>query len=279
MSKPKKNAGKMPAFQFYPADWRKDSAVQSLDYETRGVWFEMLCIMHESSERGVLLLNGAPMPEEALARLLGLDNQNLSKHLTKMQAYGVAKRRQCDGALFNKRMVEDERLCEIRRNAGKKGGNPLLLNQNPTSPVNQNPTPSSSSSSSNNITAAEATEVVPPTASKAAKPKKETLADPRFTQFKEAFIEAYETATGTKYAFQGGKDGAALSSFLKTFQSVDLEQFTAALDWCRNVASSNPYAKGCVNQTANLAAFCSSWNQIVEYHLNYQPPKNDHRTR
>ena len=143
---------KMPALQFYPADWRKDPGVQSLGYFERGVWFEMLCMMHESEQRGVLLLNGLPMPEEALANALGLDNQNLTITLTKLLTYGVARRRGEDGAIFNKRMVDDEKLCKIRREAGKKGGNPALLNQNPTTKVNQNPTPSSSSSSSSSTT-------------------------------------------------------------------------------------------------------------------------------
>lgn len=134
--------------QFYPADWRKDLAVQALDYFERGVWFEILCLMHESSERGVLLLNGNPMPDDVLARLLGLDNQILTTSLTKLLTYGVAKRRQSDSAIFNKRMVDDERLCQMRREAGKLGGNPALLNQNKTTRVKQIPTPSSSSSSS-----------------------------------------------------------------------------------------------------------------------------------
>jgi hypothetical protein len=108
-------------------------------------------MLHESDQRGVLLLNGQPMPEDALANALGLDNQILSSTLTKLLTYGVAKRRQEDGAIFNKRMVEDEKLCQIRREAGKKGGNPILLNQNTTTRVNQIPTPSSSISSSSSV--------------------------------------------------------------------------------------------------------------------------------
>jgi hypothetical protein len=151
---------KMPSMQFYPADWRKDPGVQALDYFERGVWFEMLCLMHESAERGVLLLNGNPMPETALSRVLGLDNQILNQTLTTLLNYGVASVRE-DGALFCRRMVKDEELCQIRREAGKLGGNPNLVNQNSTKAptktqaknqnrVNQIPTPSSSSSITNN---------------------------------------------------------------------------------------------------------------------------------
>jgi uncharacterized phage protein (TIGR02220 family) len=151
---------KMPALQFYPADWRKDLAVQALGYHDRGVWFEMLCLMHESSERGVLLLNGAPMPDDLIARLLGLDNQTFNQTVSNLLTYGVAKRREQDDAIFSKRMVSDEKLCETRRNAGKKGGNPRLLNQNPTTPVKQNSTPSSSSSSSSSDSKAAAADIL-----------------------------------------------------------------------------------------------------------------------
>ncbi len=145
-------ANKLPAFQFYPADWRKDPAVQSLSYHDKGIWFEILCLMHESEERGKLLLNGKPMPEEALARLLGLDKQILTKTLTTLLDYGVASRDDY-GALMSRRMVRDETLRKIRTEAGKKGGNPNLVNQNNNqngskiqNEVNQNSTPSSSSS-------------------------------------------------------------------------------------------------------------------------------------
>jgi len=143
---------KMPAFQFYPGDWRKDVGVQSLDYFDRGVWHEMLCLMHESERRGVLVLNGRAISDDALARLLGLDKQTLTTTLTTLLTSGVASRETETGALMCRRMVRDEKLCEVRREAGKKGGNPVLLNQNSTTGVkqtaNQTPTPSSSSSAS-----------------------------------------------------------------------------------------------------------------------------------
>ena len=147
---------KLPSMQWYPGDWRKDPGIQSLGYFERGVWFEMLNLMFESEERGVLILNGRPMGEDALARLLGLDKQILTTTLTTLLDYGVARRRETDQAIYNKRMVEDQKLRNIRAQAGKLGGNPLLLNQKSTTQVKQHattgvkqiPTPSSSSSSS-----------------------------------------------------------------------------------------------------------------------------------
>ncbi|GAB2851820.1 hypothetical protein [Hymenobacter ruber] len=141
---------KLPAIQFYPGDWHKDQGVQALDLIQRGAWFELLLMMHDSDERGVLLVNGAPMPDTVIARRLGLDNQSANQILTTLLDYGVASRRESDGALYCRRMVKDENLRRVRTAAGKKGGNPLLLNQtaNQNLPIGdkQIPTPSFSSS-------------------------------------------------------------------------------------------------------------------------------------
>lgn len=64
---------KLPSLQFYPGDWRKDPGVQSLSYEERGIWIEMLFLMHESEQRGKLLLSGKPIAPERLANMLRLD--------------------------------------------------------------------------------------------------------------------------------------------------------------------------------------------------------------
>lgn len=142
---------KLPAIQFYVGDWKKDSGVQSLSYHDRGVWFEILCLMHESDQRGKLLLNGKKMPEDALARVLGLDNQSLTTTLTTLLTYGVTSVCEETGALCSRRMIRDEKLRQIRKEAGSKGGNPILVNQKSTTGVKQNPTPSSSSSVSIDI--------------------------------------------------------------------------------------------------------------------------------
>ena len=141
---------KLPAMQFYPGDWRKDIGVQSLTFHDRGIWFEMLMLMHESDIRGMLVLNGRPMPVEALARLLGLDIQVVNQTLSNLITTGVASIEPNSGAIMCRRMVRDENIRKVRTEAGKKGGNPALLNQNtnqtPTTGDKQIPTPSSSSS-------------------------------------------------------------------------------------------------------------------------------------
>lgn len=128
---------KLPALHFYVGDWRKDIGVQSLSYHDRGIWFEILCLMHESENRGKLILNGKAMSNNDIARILGLDNQILESTLTSILDKGVASRCNETGALMSRRMVKDELLRETRKKCGEMGGNPNLVNQNSTKTSNR----------------------------------------------------------------------------------------------------------------------------------------------
>ncbi len=146
---------KRPAFQFYPADWRKDPCLSVCSLAARGLWIELMCIAHESAEYGVLSLNGKAMTDQQIARLVGEPIQALSRLLAELEAAGVFSRDD-KGAIFSRRMVKDERLRDIRAKAGRLGGNPNLVkqkdkqqdNQSTKQSGKQSPTPSSSSSSS-----------------------------------------------------------------------------------------------------------------------------------
>lgn len=116
--------------------------------------------MHESEQRGKLLLNGNKIPDDALARLLGLDKQALTKTVETLLSFGVAFRDPDTGAISNRRMIRDEQLRAVRKECGKMGGNPSLLNQtakqNGATHLKQKTTPSfslSSSSSSSRLKA------------------------------------------------------------------------------------------------------------------------------
>ena len=44
---------KRPAFQFYPADWRNNAKLRRCSEAARGVWMDVLCVLHDSDEYGV----------------------------------------------------------------------------------------------------------------------------------------------------------------------------------------------------------------------------------
>lgn len=114
----KSRSDKLPAWHVYPGDWWKDNEVQTLDHHHKGIWFEMLLMMFESPERGVLLLqNGQQMTNSSLAKRLAVSQQDLESALTVLFDAGVPSRRS-DGAIFSRRMVKDE---QDRRNKIKAG--------------------------------------------------------------------------------------------------------------------------------------------------------------
>lgn len=138
---------KRPAFQFYPADYRKDPALSSCSLAARGLWVELMCVMHESDRYGVLQVNGRPMDNKQIARMVGESPSVVTRLLAELEAAGVPSRTE-DGAIYSRRMVKDERIREVRAEAGRLGGNPDLLKQKVKQKPKQNPTPSSSSSAS-----------------------------------------------------------------------------------------------------------------------------------
>jgi hypothetical protein len=149
---------KLPALQFYPGDWKKDMGVQALELYDRGLWFEMLLLMHDSDERGKLVLNGRPMPHGAIARAIGIEVEVFELRLTLLLELGVASLEPETGVIYCRRMVKDEKNRLAHTEAGKKGGNPKLVNQKSNQTSNQKPTPSSSYSTTENKSGVESTE-------------------------------------------------------------------------------------------------------------------------
>ena len=118
---------KLPAIQFYTGDWMKDPAVRCVSLSARGLWIDMLCLMHESPRRGVLLLaNGRVMSEQQVLRMCGADNKEGRAALRELEEAGAFSRDD-DGAIFCRRMVRDEEVRQKRALGGHKGGNPALL--------------------------------------------------------------------------------------------------------------------------------------------------------
>lgn len=211
---------KLPAMQFYPGDWRKDIGVQSLSFHDRGVWFEMLMLMHDSERRGVLVLNGKPMSDDMIARAIGLDNQTFNQSLTILLSTGVASREVETGAVMNRRMVRDEYVRKVRVAAGSKGGNPALLNRNSTTPDKQNQTPSSSISFSTTETNAKDYRA----------PRSSALVNEPslFSLFKDD----YETAFCLENHIQppwDGKEANQLSRWMKANPAITREQWQTIL--------------------------------------------------
>lgn len=80
-----------PAFQFYPADWRNNANLRRCSEAARGAWIDVLCLMHDSDEYGVLR-----WPLADIAQAAGLP----IKLLQELSRKGVLKGADSDGANY-----------------------------------------------------------------------------------------------------------------------------------------------------------------------------------
>lgn len=111
---------KRPAFQFYPSDWRNEPGLRLCSLAARGLWMEMMCLMHEGAPYGHLTVKGRPMRTDELARLIGESAAQVKRwqaELNDNEVYSVTD----DGVIFSRRMVRDEALREVRAAGGQKG--------------------------------------------------------------------------------------------------------------------------------------------------------------
>lgn len=116
---------KRPWLKFYPADWRADPALRMCSIGARGLWMEMLCLMHEAVPYGALLVKGAPVSERQLAGLAGISLRETALLLAELAAAGVFSRDD-DGTIFSRRMRRDAERAERDKANGREGGNPNL---------------------------------------------------------------------------------------------------------------------------------------------------------
>eukprot|EP01037_Dinobryon_pediforme_P020154 gene20154-20704_t len=96
-----------PWMKFYPRDWRGDQALRVVSLAARGVWMECLCIMHEAKPYGHLLINGKPIGDDALARMVGAPADQVSAYMAELREAGVLSVTR-NGVVFSRRMIKDD---------------------------------------------------------------------------------------------------------------------------------------------------------------------------
>jgi hypothetical protein len=94
--------------KYYPSDWRGDPALRMCSLAARGLWIEMIGLMHESSTPGHLLLNARSPNTAQLASLVGADIKTVGKTIQELEDAAVFSRTD-EGVIFSRRMVRDHR--------------------------------------------------------------------------------------------------------------------------------------------------------------------------
>lgn len=132
-----------PWIKFYPRDWRGDQAVRSVSLAARGLWIEILCIMHEATPYGHLVIGDQPMKVDALARFVGASVEEVQAQLVELRAAGVTRQTR-GGVLYSKRMIDDHKRSLEGRKAKleaieKAKGNPRPARVPTRDPTTQKP--------------------------------------------------------------------------------------------------------------------------------------------
>lgn len=105
-----------PWMKFYPRDWRGDQALRLVSLPARGLWIEMMCLMHEATPYGHLLVAGQPLSDAALARVVGSSAEEVQALLVELRAAGVCRHTRA-GVVYSKRMTDDHKKSEEGRRA------------------------------------------------------------------------------------------------------------------------------------------------------------------
>jgi len=136
---------KRPSFQFYPGDWLQDTSLRACSLAARGLWIDMLSFMHQGTPYGYLTLRSVkdgkdilqPILPAVLARMVGGSTEEVERLLAELEAAGVFSR-DANGVIFSRRMVQDEKVRELRA----AGGVQSLKNPNVPRPKSNGRTPS-----------------------------------------------------------------------------------------------------------------------------------------
>lgn len=97
-----------PSFQFYPGDWQANSNLRRCTHAEKGVWVDVMCLMHDQPEYGVLR-----WPLKEIAKAIGCKLSDLKA----LQSKGVLK-------------GDDKQLDEpfiYTPRSGRKDGDPVTI--------------------------------------------------------------------------------------------------------------------------------------------------------
>ena len=115
-----------PWLKFYPSDWRSDPKLRMCSVAARGLWIELIAIMHEAEPYGHLLINGNAPTERQIAGLCGCTERQAKEWMAELKDAGVYSLTD-NLVVYSRRMVRDREKEEQDKANGKSGGNPSLM--------------------------------------------------------------------------------------------------------------------------------------------------------
>ena len=108
---PVPRAERAPSFQFYPADWLSDPAVDAMSFEQQGRYFRSLCMSWQTDSPGVAA-------ESQWQKWMCLSDEEWT---TQRAIFSAAFRVSSSGSWTQKRLALDRKLQKIRRSLSQNG--------------------------------------------------------------------------------------------------------------------------------------------------------------
>ena len=129
---------RQPWMKWYWSDWRSDEKLRMCSLAARGLWAEMLALMHHADPYGHLLVSGRSPTETQLAMLAGASPEQIPDLLGELELAEVFSRTQ-KGVIFSRRMTRDDKKARLAEKNGKSGGNPSLCKNKDIRPSDNPP--------------------------------------------------------------------------------------------------------------------------------------------
>lgn len=138
---------KLPSMQFYPHDWLSDPSLRSVSLAARGLWIDLLCLMWDAPERGVL----ERKIELNLSKVVGHRTDFVRKLLTELEKAKVFSRQVGSRRIYSRRMVSEELVRKQHRDSYHRTRTPFGRDSDAIRNDFGSHSSSSSSSSSSNL--------------------------------------------------------------------------------------------------------------------------------
>lgn len=87
-----------PSFQFYPSDWQANTNLRRCTFEERGIWLEVMCLMHDADEYGRLR-----WPLKDIAQAIGCKCSLLGALVSKHVMKGADSGEKCEAFIYTPR--------------------------------------------------------------------------------------------------------------------------------------------------------------------------------
>jgi hypothetical protein len=107
---------RLPWFPFETVAWRGDLNLRTCSAAARGVWVEMMLVMHEADPHGHFVLHGQPLDRDlgTFYEISGLKPKVVGRAIGELEQKRVFSRTE-DGVIYSRKMVRDRKRRDSDR--------------------------------------------------------------------------------------------------------------------------------------------------------------------